>query len=197
MAVCLNETNPRPAIFFFLFQGHNVNIKRDDITAQGMILRVSKEGMKSYENNHVVSARVSAHSGGGVPWHVHWLTPPRPPQVGDLYITFDVKFPSGGLSDSAKEGRLLRLRLHSLCISSKQCTPLSIHRCQYTAVNTPRPTRRLDLNRRRFSPVRHRDPQDPGAVARSQRLQRSRGAVCALLERHPSLLSCSLPPPSL
>merc|ERR1711934_589815 len=56
--------------------GHNVNIKRDDITAQGMILRVSKEGMKSYENNHV---------------------------VGDLYITFDVKFPSGGLSDSAKE----------------------------------------------------------------------------------------------
>ena len=102
-----------------------------------MILRVSKEGMKSYENNHVVSARVSAHSGGGVPWHVHWLTPPRPPQVGDLYITFDVKFPSGGLSDSAKEGRLLRLRLHSLCISSKQCTPLSIHRCQYTAADTP------------------------------------------------------------
>jgi hypothetical protein len=35
-------------------EGHNVHIKRDDVTAQGMILRVSNEGMKSYENNHVV-----------------------------------------------------------------------------------------------------------------------------------------------
>lgn len=35
-------------------KGHNVHIERDDITAQGMILRVSNQGMKSYENNHVV-----------------------------------------------------------------------------------------------------------------------------------------------
>lgn len=33
-----------------------MHIKREEITSQGLILRVSKEGMKSFENNLVVRA---------------------------------------------------------------------------------------------------------------------------------------------
>ena len=52
---------------------------REKITWPGARIKKKEEGMPNYENNHV---------------------------KGDLYITFDVEFPRGGLSDSEKDGRL-------------------------------------------------------------------------------------------
>lgn len=52
---------------------------REKITWPGARIKKKEEGMPNYDNNHV---------------------------KGDLYITFDVEFPRGGLSDSEKDGRL-------------------------------------------------------------------------------------------
>ena len=52
---------------------------REKITWPGARIKKKDEGMPNYDNNHV---------------------------KGDLYITFDVEFPRGGLSDSEKDGRL-------------------------------------------------------------------------------------------
>lgn len=51
---------------------------REKITWPGARIKKKEEGMPNYDNNHV---------------------------KGDLYITFDVEFPRGGLSDSEKDGR--------------------------------------------------------------------------------------------
>ncbi|KAJ7392047.1 DnaJ sub B member 11 [Desmophyllum pertusum] len=56
--------------------GHKVHIVREKITWPGARIKKKEEGMPNYENNHV---------------------------KGDLYITFDVEFPRGGLSDSDKD----------------------------------------------------------------------------------------------
>ena len=50
---------------------------REKITWPGARIKKNGEGMPNYENNIV---------------------------KGDLYITFDVEFPRGGLEDSEKEG---------------------------------------------------------------------------------------------
>ena len=52
---------------------------REKITWPGARIKKKEEGMPNYENNNV---------------------------KGDLYITFDVEFPRGGLEDSEKEGGL-------------------------------------------------------------------------------------------
>ncbi|XP_020626187.1 dnaJ homolog subfamily B member 11-like [Orbicella faveolata] len=56
--------------------GHKVHIVREKITWPGARIKKKEEGMPNYDNNHV---------------------------KGDLYITFDVEFPRGGLSDSEKD----------------------------------------------------------------------------------------------
>ncbi|KAK3582855.1 hypothetical protein CHS0354_012465 [Potamilus streckersoni] len=56
--------------------GHKVHIVRDKITWPGAKMRKSNEGMPNYENNNV---------------------------RGSLYITFDIDFPKGVLSDQEKQ----------------------------------------------------------------------------------------------
>ena len=51
---------------------------REKITWPGARIKKKEEGMPNYENNH---------------------------EKGDLFITFDVEFPRGGMSESEKEGR--------------------------------------------------------------------------------------------
>ena len=58
---------------------HQVHIVREKITWPGARIKKKEEGMPNYENNH---------------------------EKGDLFITFDVEFPRGGMSESEKEGRL-------------------------------------------------------------------------------------------
>ena len=55
---------------------HKTKISRDEVTSPGDMIKVAKEGMMSYDNNHV---------------------------KGDLFVTFDVEFPVGKLPASAKE----------------------------------------------------------------------------------------------
>ena len=57
---------------------HQVHIVREKITWPGARIKKKEEGMPNYENNH---------------------------EKGDLFITFDVEFPRGGMSESEKEGR--------------------------------------------------------------------------------------------
>lgn len=57
-----------------------VHVVRDKITWPGAKMRKSNEGMPNYENNNV---------------------------KGSLYITFDIEFPKGTLSEEDKEGRFL------------------------------------------------------------------------------------------
>ena len=52
---------------------------REKITWPGARIKKNDEGMPNYENNNV---------------------------KGDLYITFDVEFPRGGLEENEKEGGL-------------------------------------------------------------------------------------------
>lgn len=56
--------------------GHKVHIVREKITWPGARIKKKEEGMPNYENNH---------------------------EKGDLFITFDVEFPRGGMSESEKE----------------------------------------------------------------------------------------------
>ena len=56
--------------------GHRVSIKRDKITWPGSKMRKPNEGMPNYENNH---------------------------KFGTLFVTFDVDFPKGELSEEDKE----------------------------------------------------------------------------------------------
>jgi DnaJ family protein B protein 11 len=60
-----------------LQDGHEVTITRDKITWPGARIRKKGEGMPNYENNNL---------------------------FGTLYVTFDVAFPKGELSDEDKEG---------------------------------------------------------------------------------------------
>ncbi|XP_025098453.1 dnaJ homolog subfamily B member 11-like [Pomacea canaliculata] len=57
--------------------GHMVHIIRDKVTWPGARMRKAFEGMPNYENNNV---------------------------KGSLFITFDVEFPKGSLTEEAKEG---------------------------------------------------------------------------------------------
>lgn len=57
---------------------HKVKIQRDKITWPGATIQKKGEGMPNYENNNV---------------------------LGSLYITFDVDFPKGSLSDEDKQGK--------------------------------------------------------------------------------------------
>lgn len=57
-----------------------VHIVRDKITWPGARMRKSNEGMPNYENNSV---------------------------KGSLFITFDIDFPKGSLTDEDKEGNIL------------------------------------------------------------------------------------------
>ena len=57
-----------------------VHIVRDKITWPGARMRKSNEGMPNYENNSV---------------------------KGSLFITFDIDFPKGSLTDEDKEGNVL------------------------------------------------------------------------------------------
>lgn len=50
---------------------------REKITWPGARIKKKEEGMPNYENNNI---------------------------KGDLYITFDIAFPRGGLEDNDKEG---------------------------------------------------------------------------------------------
>ncbi|KAJ8320571.1 hypothetical protein KUTeg_002158, partial [Tegillarca granosa] len=56
--------------------GHLINVVRDKITWPGARMRKSNEGMPNYENNNV---------------------------KGALFITFDIEFPKGSLTDEEKE----------------------------------------------------------------------------------------------
>ena len=58
--------------------GHLVNIKRDKITWPGARMRKSHEGMPNYENNNV---------------------------KGSLFVTFDIDFPKGTLTEEQQEGK--------------------------------------------------------------------------------------------
>ena len=62
-------------LFYFSFQ---VNIKRDKITWPGARMRKSHEGMPNYENNNV---------------------------KGSLFVTFDIDFPKGTLTEEQQEGK--------------------------------------------------------------------------------------------
>lgn len=57
--------------------GHLVPLQREKITWSGARISKAKEGMPNYENNNV---------------------------RGTLYITFDVEFPKGELSEEEREG---------------------------------------------------------------------------------------------
>ena len=61
----------------FLHSELQVHIVRDKITWPGARMRKANEGMPNYENNNV---------------------------KGSLFITFDIDFPKGVLSDEDKEG---------------------------------------------------------------------------------------------
>ena len=80
--------------------GHKVHLSRQDVTPPKMMLKVAKEGMKSFENNHDVSTgmRTCALCSG---------TSSSVGQRGDLYITFDVEFPSTRFPADAAEGEIL------------------------------------------------------------------------------------------
>ena len=54
-----------------------VHVVREKITWPGARIKKKEEGMPNYENNNI---------------------------KGDLYITFDIAFPRGGLEDNDKEG---------------------------------------------------------------------------------------------
>eukprot|EP00730_Choanoeca_flexa_P012546 TRINITY_DN437_c0_g1_i1.p1 TRINITY_DN437_c0_g1~~TRINITY_DN437_c0_g1_i1.p1 ORF type:complete len:363 (+),score=97.90 TRINITY_DN437_c0_g1_i1:50-1138(+) len=56
--------------------GHKVHVNRQEVTPPNLTIRMPKEGMKSFENNH---------------------------DRGDLYITFDVEFPTTRFPDEAAE----------------------------------------------------------------------------------------------
>lgn len=56
--------------------GHKVHVVREKITWPGAKIKKKEEGMPNYENNNI---------------------------KGDLYITFDIAFPRGGLEDNDKE----------------------------------------------------------------------------------------------
>jgi len=60
---------------------------REKITWPGARIKKNEEGMPNYDNNHI---------------------------KGDLYITFDVEFPRGGLSDSEKDALKTILKQESL-----------------------------------------------------------------------------------
>lgn len=61
-----------------LFQdGHKVTVTRDKITWPGARIRKKGEGMPNHENNNL---------------------------FGTLFVTFDVAFPKGELTDEDKEG---------------------------------------------------------------------------------------------
>ena len=64
---------------------HKTKINRDEVTAPGTMVRVANEGMMSYDNNHV---------------------------KGDLYVTFDVDFPTGKMPASAKDPLVSMLQDH-------------------------------------------------------------------------------------
>ncbi|XP_041375031.1 dnaJ homolog subfamily B member 11-like isoform X2 [Gigantopelta aegis] len=65
---------------------HKVHIVRDKITWPGARMRKSNEGMPNYENNNV---------------------------RGSLYITFDIDFPKGTLTEEDKEGLKQILKMES------------------------------------------------------------------------------------
>lgn len=65
-----------------------VHIVRDKITWPGARMRKSNEGMPNYENNSV---------------------------KGSLFITFDIDFPKGSLTDEDKEGNVLLSLSAAVC----------------------------------------------------------------------------------
>ena len=60
-----------------LISALQVHVVREKITWPGARIKKKEEGMPNYENNNI---------------------------KGDLYITFDIEFPRGGLEDNDKEG---------------------------------------------------------------------------------------------
>lgn len=66
------------------FCSFQVHVSRDKVTWPGAIIKKTGEGMPNYDNNLV---------------------------KGTLYITVDVDFPRGALSDDKKEGRCIRIVL--------------------------------------------------------------------------------------
>ena len=60
-----------------LISALQVHLVREKITWPGARIKKKEEGMPNYENNNI---------------------------KGDLYITFDIAFPRGGLEDNDKEG---------------------------------------------------------------------------------------------
>ena len=63
--------------YYYYFISCQVHLVREKITWPGARIKKKDEGMPNYDNNNA---------------------------KGDLYITFDVEFPRGGLEDSEKEG---------------------------------------------------------------------------------------------
>ncbi|KAJ8321120.1 hypothetical protein KUTeg_002707 [Tegillarca granosa] len=77
--------------------GHLINVVRDKITWPGARMRKSNEGMPNYENNNV---------------------------KGALFITFDIEFPKGSLTDEEKEGLLKILKQESKQMFTTKHGPL-------------------------------------------------------------------------
>lgn len=64
-------------VLYYYLISCQVHLVREKITWPGARIKKKDEGMPNYDNNNA---------------------------KGDLYITFDVEFPRGGLEDSEKEG---------------------------------------------------------------------------------------------
>ena len=55
---------------------HKTKVSRKEVTKPGTMIKIPKEGMMSYENNHV---------------------------FGNMYVTFNVAFPDGTMPDTARD----------------------------------------------------------------------------------------------